>query len=704
MAESRQASLEPIRQTKPLGNEILGLAILLVLGCMHAIFYVFFIPPWYHHDEPTHLEYVILVARLGRVPELEDRQQDIAYAIGTSMIESGFSEKMGLYPNLNPPPTQITQIGYSQIGGPPLYYWLASLPVRLYQGQNILIPLYLARGVSAFFYLINILAAWGLSRELFTRVVGGKTAFSQHFMHFALPTFLVLWPAHLDIMTAVNTDAPAIAFSGLALWGSIRMIRIAYDSRRFTWVAFLGAVLATALALLFKETAVVILPALAFGILFALPQCIRMPASTVLATFIQRQFAWAATILLFGLGPLIIFDWNDASYWVRLTAQPEAIRMADFRAPNGSYVGRLALDAEIFPPWHSNLYQPIIHDRLSADVPATFTFGVWMWADVPLETDMPAFAIGSTSFTRRVSLTSEPQFFAYSFSLEEYPSPTVRITIKPKANSEIPTGQTPHIYLDALVLVKGNYSLVMPPTFSDHSGDSGIWDGVPFTNILRNGSFEQNSIRFMPWIDRNLAQFIPDKSLPSAWLQAMIDWDGFYYYYRDTFAHLFRTFWARFSWGNLALVPDFPMIGAYPYRKIGYLCLAFLGMTTISLGFLFFAPYDPFRVRKNIRLTNPALAAVIFIFGFTMLLAWGMTLLRGALYTGVAKLFYPVARYALPAVLPSLLTLLTGWGLITEGLQTRYVKARRFSIIIFLSLMLLLNALSIVSISRYLTN
>ena len=59
--------------------------------------------------------------------------------------------------------------------------------------------------------------------------------------------------------------------------------------------------------------------------------------------------------------------------------------------------------------------------------------------------------------------------------------------------------------MDGLVLVPGNYDDV-PPHFTDSYGIQGIWDGQKFQNVIRNGSAEEDNLRFQPWAQDKLAK------------------------------------------------------------------------------------------------------------------------------------------------------------------------------------------------------
>ena len=108
------------------------LAIALAFALVHGLIYVALVPPWQHYDEPNHFEYVWLVARRGELPKPGDYDQTMRRALAVSMIEHGFFKDLDFSPNLTTESEPIWIGGYSQLTNPPLYYLLASLPLRLF--------------------------------------------------------------------------------------------------------------------------------------------------------------------------------------------------------------------------------------------------------------------------------------------------------------------------------------------------------------------------------------------------------------------------------------------------------------------------------------------------------------------------------------------------------------------------------------------
>src|SRR4030043_857461 len=94
--------------------------IILIIGLIHGLIYVFIIPPWQHYDEPGHFEYAWLVANRLKLPHIGDYDQNMRLEVGKSLSDSSFFAP-GTEPNLIDPSKPIW-IGVSQFVDPPLYY------------------------------------------------------------------------------------------------------------------------------------------------------------------------------------------------------------------------------------------------------------------------------------------------------------------------------------------------------------------------------------------------------------------------------------------------------------------------------------------------------------------------------------------------------------------------------------------------------
>jgi hypothetical protein len=308
------------------------LGLFLSLALIHGLIYIFLIPPWQHYDEPNHFEVVWLTARLNRVPLPGEQNPKLSRRVFRSMLENGFYDHMAARPALPAEGEKVSIPGYPQLGEPPLYYLLASLPLRVIPGAvSIEKQLYAARLVSLALYLFTVLAGWGAARTV---------APPGHALRWLAPATLALLPAFVDLMTAVNNDVGAVAVFSLFFWGSLRL-----TLRRFSLLNLLWVLAAAGLAYFTKNTAMIALAALPVVLLFAV--------------FRGRWQALAWGIL--GLGALIGLtlgiSWQDAAGWYRGTSQTGGLRVADERAVHGAYALALDAQASVVPDWSPPVYQ-----------------------------------------------------------------------------------------------------------------------------------------------------------------------------------------------------------------------------------------------------------------------------------------------------------------------------------------------------------
>jgi len=273
------------------------LRFLLFLALIRGLLYLSVVPPWEHHDEPTHFEYAWLIANRSALPQRGDYDQDMRREVAASMIEHRFPRLHNLgYPDLGK--DGPIWIGISELGHPPFYYLLAALPLRLVRHSDIPAQLYLARLVSLILYLCSIWVGYRLVGEL---------AAPGHPLRRVVPGTMALLPAYTNLMTAVNNDVGAVVVFALFLWGAVRMIR-----RGFSWLRLLWLVGTAALCVWTKNTASVAI--------------VLLPLALALALFRQVRKGWLwAGFLAAGVSLVFaLFTWGDrrGTYLRRRQAPP----------------------------------------------------------------------------------------------------------------------------------------------------------------------------------------------------------------------------------------------------------------------------------------------------------------------------------------------------------------------------------------------
>lgn len=614
-----------------------------LVGFFHGFVYIFLIPPWQHYDEPGQFEYAWLIANRAGLPQRGEYDQSMRREVAASMVEHDFYRGMNGGVNLLLQDRPI-DIGFAQTGDLPLYYWLAALPLRLFRYSDVSFQLYSARLISFLLYLITILAASGVVAEL---------APPRHPLRWMVPGMLALLPSFTDLMTAVNNDVGATAFFSLFLFFNVRLMQ-----RGFTWPALVGLV-GTAAACFWTKTTVTIA-------LLLLP----LPVLFLALGTRRRWLAWAFFFFAGFGGLLAIFAWGDAAHWSRQTMQDYPTRAASAAAPLGSWVFRIA--AQPGDP-HVQVIQLLGREEVRSLNGKMVTLGAWMWADQETRARTPAITEASRPATfQEVTLGPKPAFYAFS-GLVSANARRIYVSLAPAIPAE---AQTVQVYYDGIVLVEGERPLSEPPSFDDPAGTTGHWGTQPFINYLQNASAEASWPWLRPWAESIIAKYYPVR--PSLVLSAVLDWPLAVWYHQRTINYMFNTFWARFGWGHV------PLLGYRPYLILGIITL--LGV--IGAGIAVW--------RRRIRLSWEVLA----FFSIVLLGVWIPASLRGAGSLNEA-VFIPSARYAYPAIIPTVLLLTSGWLEILSFIQSRLNFSKKFIPAAFLLFFLGLAALSIVSILKF---
>jgi hypothetical protein len=624
-----------------------GLGILLLLAFINGLVYIFVLPPWQHFDEPGHFEFGWLVANRPDFPQVGDYDREMRVSVATSMIEHGFFNDLGFTPDLGSK-NEPTWIGVSQVGEPSLYYFILSLPLRLIRGLEIDTQLYVSRLVSLFFFLITVLAAWGITKEV--------TSPGSH-LKLVLPATLALLPSVAVIMTSVNNDVGSIAFFSLFLWGGVRLL-----NRGFTWVTFILTLAVAVLGIITKNTV--------YFSLLLIPIILILSLSSGTKRIKVVLLVVGILLLLF-----VSISWGDARYWYRSTLQSQPTRALDSKAVLGDFALRLESGADHSPQFLRHLIQPLPHKIVANLAGENITLGAWMWADQPVSVRLPFLRTGEENISRKVNLSTEPRFFAVQATLSEDIS-RLWISITPVPRDE--TGDVT-IYYDGLILVEGNRPIKEAPYFEDIDGHHGTWGGEAFVNLLQNPSAEQGSLMFRTWIDKLAKIFYPDYGLPSFYFSYLSDWQGAGWYYQATATRLFRTFWGQFGWGHV------PLLGNKPYRALTMVTV--IGVLGTVMGL--------WHRRKNLPWE------VLVFFGLVLIFSWGITFIRGAPHMVAGTLFLPVARYAFSAIIPTVIVLAFGWFYIIRLVCQRFGLTQRIQTIIYYSLVLILNLYSLISIYNF---
>ncbi len=633
------------------------LLFILLIASLIGIFWIGLIAAWDHHDEPSHFQYVRRLVDENRVPTPGEENWKLNRQILKSMIWNGFFERMNLLPVLPAPKEPVFIPGYSQYEEPPAYYYAASLAVRLLLNENITRQMFGARIVSFGFYLLTVLAAWGIAREI--------TSFG-HPLRWMLPLSVTFFPALVDVMTAVNNDSGSIAVVSFFIWICLRLIK-----KGLNVLDLLAGLGLAVLAWFMKSTSALVIPLFPLAILFAV---FRNKA---------RKWVWAFLVLIVSLGVGLSLLKDDAAFYYRSVAMDSPTRVQQVNAPYGNWVLQVNESLGTTPGWMPSLFQPIPFQNTVTNIGQKVTLGFWMWADQAVEARTPGLSTEKESRYKTVQLSQTPVFYTVDAIIDE--KARLWLTIDPFQNNQ---GVT--VFLDGLVLALGDRPLDSPPIFNDQTAQTGTWGSEPFENMIRNGSIEEDSLRVRSWVDNLIARFYPDQIRPSFMLMSALDREGTGWYYNLVFRNMFATFVGYFGWDHIHLDP--------PSLIVILEILILIGLIASMVGLVIY--------RRKVDW-----AVVVF-----MLVAVGIALLatipRGIVFLAFPKIYVPVGRYLMPVIIPIMVGVNMGWywigqafrGITRKGSPPELVNPSSYSawgIGIYGGFCFLVNLVAILSIWRY---
>lgn len=631
-------------------KDSLILTTILLLSLVQGLLYLVLVPPGQHYDEPGNFEYVWLVAHRDTWPQPGDYDQNMRRELLTELIRTDFFRGMPV-PSLDPNQGPLW-IGLSQVGDPPLYYLLASIPLRIFPQASVVTQLYLARGVSLFLYLITIFAAAMAVRELFS---------SDNPLRWMVPLTLALIPGFTDLMTSINNDVGAVAAFTIWLWLAIRFLL-----HRAKLPEVLLLFIATFACFLMKKTVWIAVPLLLPLFILAL---------------IKRPWRWvvlAGTFLVSMIALLVLFPSRDAAEWFRYTNQSLPTRVETTALPFTNN----AVQIQVNPgPQREALYQPL-GSEINQIKGKVITIAAWMWSTKETTIQAPGLSYIAPNqqeviLTHPVNIGPTPQFIASHYDLPDL-NTRYNLLLDP---SDPPDGSQPVVYYSGIILANGMLPTNQPPIFTTRDGNQGIWGGTAFRNLARN-TFVANK---WPSPRTDFVNIIaPRLNLGSIELTQVIDTllDFRYtsWYFRMTAVQIFETFWAKFGWAQIRLTSKWAyyvllvftlagvlggLIAAIRHRRM-------LNFVLLTFGGLVLASVAAFAVLYNL-----TYASVIF------------------------HAFIPVARYIFPAILLIAIILNIGWLELTSLALPGRQNSRLYAYSVYTISFLVLDLYSLYSLVYY---
>jgi hypothetical protein len=623
------------------------IAILLV-GLINGLLYVFIVPPWWHYDEPGHFEFAWQIANSSRLPP-EGYDEKIRLEMAKSMVEYGYYRNNDQIPDLSGNTPIFIGTAASKY---PLYYLLASLPLRLLRGADVVAQLYSARIVSVLLLLATSYLVWLALGELLPE---------GHSLQWMIALFVTLLPGLADTMTSINDDAGAVAAFSLFFWAAVRLLKRGSSLLNYELLA-----VSIVVCYWTKETA---WPAIPLGFIVSL------------FSLFKKRHQWAPWVFVLAIlisAPVLLFDWGGVANWYSLS--PSKARVESSISPVGRHAFQVGNGL-------SFLQQQVDIARLRKLQKKTVTIGAWMWASRPAIASLPILSVVPlhkyevSSPANEIVLTTIPVFYKTTFII---PDNVDRAWLSIRAiqqNVDFAEAMTPlSVYYDGIVMVEGD-GFEGAPSFKDDSALLGEWDGRTFDNLVRNGGAESGAFFLKPFISEKLSAKLPISV--DLFIASLQDRGGAEPYYRKIFSNMFQNFWARFARNKVALLGD----------PLSYDFLAVVTLAAVP-GFFILA----WR-KRNLFLGGEA----ILVFA-SILIVWGLTLVRGeggGTPDGTRPLAFPWVRYAFPAILPTSLLLCAGWweGFRLLGKWFNFPSTYGFAG--FISFLVSLNILSFISLHEY---
>lgn len=87
------AALRVIRRTP--------LYLILFVGMIQGLLYVFLIPPWWHFDEPGHFEFAWQIAHFDHWPQKGEVDEAMRLKLAPSLLRHGWYDLVGVQPVLD---------------------------------------------------------------------------------------------------------------------------------------------------------------------------------------------------------------------------------------------------------------------------------------------------------------------------------------------------------------------------------------------------------------------------------------------------------------------------------------------------------------------------------------------------------------------------------------------------------------------------
>lgn len=496
------------------------LAVIFLVGLLHAGLYALLTPAWQAPDEPGHVEYACLLATVGRTPRPTDRTAALQQEIIASLTRHDFWQRVR-----QPPPAALPAAVAAdpflarsgrQIGDEtPLYYVGPALVCAL--GRNTAIEArltWIRLWGAVLFGLSAVATAWAWQSTFGLR---------QALLLAALPM-----PAF--IAGSANNDALAMLTASAVFAAVVRAQRLGWSRRRL-----LGLALLLALALLSKKTNAFLVP-------------------------------WLATV-------------GAVAGWRRLSVAPtwrqrRGRALAGLALAAGLAVWLLLLPTQAPAGWRSHR-QPLGEGRVAlAERP-----GTWAVRVVDTSTDDTGRLFQNIIAPRALALRGQPLSASITVRAADHAPQPGRLTVRDAGGTTqvqfTAADEWQRVSLTHTVALTTTYvKLIVAAVGDDPSGGLLVNDAAltPPTgaNLLRNADFDHparwGELLIVAPLERRWEQFAPRLLSGAAFDRAALQRYALYT------ALLFPGFWGNFGW----LQRPLPL---WMYAALAVVCLmALLGL------------------------------------------------------------------------------------------------------------------------------
>lgn len=469
-------------------------ALVLLVGLIHGLIYVFIVPPWQHYDEPSHFEYAALIARTGHLPAADAHDPALLRIIMKSMVQNRFYVLLGGNPDVDNLPDSALSIGYSQLDDAPGYYVIVAPVVWALGGQTIATQLIGVRLMSLCMFVVTLTAAAGLTSEL-TRV--GSP------LRWLVPLFMALLPAYVDFMTACNDMVGMITAASLIMWSCVRMIQ-----KGLGWARVFATLSSAALCVAMGSTALTFLICVPPTFVFA---ALRGP---------WRAAAWVILGIAGGAVLALSIGTNDAAYWYR-----GSLQSADLRTVLADGTTALQLVYEPGKPMPKVVQLlPLATIARITGKPLLITGRAW--ASTPMPAQQPSLNQINRDPAATVTETLSTAPTPFRFPIRALDGPQRGwLELSPFG---VESGSTATVYYSDLAL-----------TVADEPSPA---------NVLRNGTMSERWPRLRPW-ETNLRNHLFWGVQFFDMFLAPLDWAATGELYATSAQVIFQSFWAWFGWG-----------------------------------------------------------------------------------------------------------------------------------------------------------